>query len=501
MRESLMHSFGEISLLDLHGNYRKKETAPDGSKDENVFDIQQGVAINIMVKKNGKPTLVQRGDLYGKRDEKYDWLDNHRLQKNGYDELQPQSPFYFFKKQDYDLNEVYQTFIAVNELFPVNSAGIVTARDHFTIEWKKNSVWRKINRFKDLPEKEARALYELGDDTRDWKVKLAQEDIQESGPAKEKLSPILYRPFDKRFTYYTGNSRGFHCMPRSEVMNNMINGDNLAINYVRQQKSGDSWQHVLISNKITESCYISSQTSEICYASPLYLYPENNNENGNGNDSGKNGGGTTMMVFEEEEEYTSRRANINKEFYALLENTYGERPEPEKILYYTYAVLYAPAYRQKYAEFLKSDFPRVPFTKNYELFENLAELGGELTELHLMKSDKLNNPLAKFQGKGNNVVAKPKKIGRDYQPDEQRVYINKEKQYFEGISPELWEYQIGGYQVLDKWLYDRRERKLGNADIQHYCKAATALSLTIDLQKEIDALYAGVEEDVIEWRA
>lgn len=377
----------------------------------------------------------------------------------------------------------------------MSSAGIVTARDHFTIHWKKEEVWRIINQFKDLPEKEARTLFELGEDTRDWKVPLAQEDIKQSGPSKDQVVPILYRPFDKRFTYYTGHSRGFHCMPRGQVMQHMLAGDNLALNYARQWKSGKTWQHILISNKITESCYISSQTSEICYTSPLYLYPEYNNKNNNAN--GKDGSGTMMMVFEGREEYKTRQPNVNKDFYNLLENIYGKRPTPEQILYYTYAVLYAPAYRQKYAEFLKSDFPRVPFTQNFGLFNELAELGKDLVNLHLMKADKLNKPFAKFQGKGNFVVAKSKKVGRNYQSSEERVYINKEGQYFEGISPEVWEYKIGGYQVLDKWLYERRERKIGNEAIQHYCKMVTALSYTIELQKQIDDLYAGVEEDTV----
>jgi predicted helicase len=184
-----------------------------------------------------------------------------------------------------------------------------------------------------------------------------------------------------------------------------------------------------------------------------------------------------------------------------LETTYGNRPTPEQILFYTYAVLYAPAYRQTYAEFLKSDFPRVAFTKNYELFSELADLGEELTNLHLMKSEKLHNPIAKFQGEGNNVLGKSKKVGRNYKPEEERVYINDDMQYFEGIPEEVWEYQIGGYQVLDKWLYDRRERKLSNEEIQHYCQVVTALSLTIELQKEIDELYAGVEDEVIQWKA
>jgi predicted helicase len=450
-----------------------------------------------MVKRDDMTQKVQRNDLYGKRNKKYEWLENHRLQQNGYEELKPQSQFYFFKKQNYKLNESYQKFIPVNELFPVNSAGIVTARDHFTIHWKKKEVWRIINQFKDLPEKEARTLFGLGEDTRDWKVTLAQEDINQSGPSKDQVVPVLYRPFDERFTYYTGNSRGFHCMPRGKVMQHMLTEDNLALNFVRQCKAGNTWQHALISNSVTESCYISSQTSEICYASPLYLY--SNAENGNGGGNGQKSGGTMMMVFDEEKEYRTRKPNINKEFYALLENIYGERPSPEKIMNYTYAVLYAPEYRKKYAELLKSDFPRIPFTQNYELFDELTEHGKGLINLHLMNSDKLNQPIAKFQGKGNFVVAKPKKVGRNYQPDEERVYINKDEQYFEGIPAEVWEYKIGGYQVLDKWLYERRERKLSNEDIQHYCKIVTALSLTLELQQQIDTLYVGVEEDAMDW--
>jgi predicted helicase len=221
----------------------------------------------------------------------------------------------------------------------------------------------------------------------------------------------------------------------------------------------------------------------------------------NGSDAGKKkfAGNTMMMVFEEEEEYTERRPNLNPEFYALLENTYGQRPTPEQILYYVYAVLYAPAYRQTYAEFLKSDFPRIPFTKDVELFQEMAALGQQITELHLMESDQLHQPIAKFQGKGSNVIAKAKKVGRNYKPDEQRVYINKDGQYFEGIPKEVWEYQIGGYQVLDKWLYDRRERHLTNEEIQHYCRVVTALKHTIDLQQQIDEIYPGVEEETVTW--
>lgn len=491
MRESLTKSFNEIQILDLHGNSLKKETTPEGSKDENVFDIRAGVSIALMVKKQGKEKQILRNDLFGLREEKYEWLKCNGNSGADWKELEPQSPFYFFKEQNYVLNVAYQKFIPIDELFPVNSVGIVTARDHFTLHWNEDEIWRTVTRFKDLPVKEARILYELGNDSRDWKVKLAQEDIKQSGPDKSHIVPFLYRPFDKRFTYYTGNSRGFHCMPRGEVMRNMIAGENVGLISPKRVELDQSWSNCFISDKITGHVIVSSKT--IDYLFPLYLYPETNTQNGRNN----RGGGTMMMVFEEDVEYTERRPNINKEFYQLLEHTFGERPTPEQILHYTYAVLYAPSYRQTYAEFLKSDFPRIPFTGDYELFKELAGLGKELTELHLMKSDKLNDPVAKFQGKGSNIIAKSKKTGRNYRPEEERVYINEDGQYFEGIPEEVWEYKVGGYQVLDKWLYDRRQRKLSNEEIQHYCRVVTALYHTIELQKEIDGVYLGVEEGVV----
>jgi predicted helicase len=491
MRQSLMNSFDEISVLDLHGNNRKKETAPDGSKDENVFDIQQGVAIHFMVKKDGTKKRIQRGDLYGLRNKKYEWLDDNCLYKNGYDEISPQSPFYIYKKLDYELGEKYQKNIQITELFPVNSTGIKTHRDDFVIDIDESDLRRRISNFMDLKksDNEIRLLYDLKDN-RDWKLSKKRKEIDRDKGWKKSFTEILYRPFDIRHIFYHKDAIDFG---REEVMKHLLIGSNLGLITVRQVAE-ENFNHSLITDKIADTrVTFSSRGSGYIY--PLYLYSNAEEENKKNRGIG---GGTMMMLFEEGEEYTDRRPNINKEFYVLLENVYGQRPTPEQILFYTYAVLYAPAYRQTYAEFLKSDFPRIPFTKDYELFNDLAKLGEEITNLHLMKSEKLHDPIAKFQGEGNNVIAKSKKVGRNYVSDEERVYINEEMQYFEGIPEEVWEYQIGGYQVLDKWLYDRRERPLGNDEIQHYCRVATALYHTIELQEEIDELYAGVEEDVVE---
>ncbi|MCF7803829.1 MAG: N-6 DNA methylase [Candidatus Marinimicrobia bacterium] len=494
MRESLMGSFDEIAVLDLHGNARKKETAPDGSKDENVFDIQQGVAIHTMVKKDGKENTVRRNDLYGLRQEKYNWLEKHNLNKNGYEEIQPQNPFYLFTELDYDLEEQYQRFIQVTDLFPVYSNGIKTHRDHFVIDFNESKLLARIEAFANSNQsvKSIENSFQVNE-TNNWKITDTQSALKKADLAKY-LQKVLYRPFDRRPLFY---HPAVIDRDRKEIMWHMVAGENLSISIGRQwQVVGSPFYDIVLTSDSIVDTNLFRRGGNAMF--PLYLYPKTDDDNGNGS---RRGGGTMMMVFEKDVEYSSRQPNINKEFYNLLETTYGKRPTPEQILYYTYAMLYAPSYRETYAEFLKSDFPRIPFTKDYEFFCELADLGEELTALHLMKSDKLNDPIAKFQGDGKNVIAKSKAVGRDYRPEEERVYINEDEQYFEGIPEEVWEYRVGGYQVLDKWLYDRRERRLSNEEIQHYCRIATALQYTIDTQKRIDEVYPAVEEDVVMWES
>ena len=491
MRKSLMHSFDEISLLDLHGNARKKETAPDGSRDENVFDIQQGVAVHIMVKNQELQKRVQKADLYGLQEEKYEWLQENQLQSNAYEEINPQSPFYLFTDLDYDLGKRYQQYIRVTDLFPVYSTGIKTHRDEFVADFDENALRRRISTFLDTnrSDEEVRTLYHLHDN-RDWKLSKKRRAIQRDPYWRECFTNILYRPFDIRHIFYHQDAIDFG---REEIMQHYLTGDNLGLVSVRQVAE-EQFNHSLLTDTLVDTRVMFSSRGA-GYTFPLYLYPNPDSEINNS----PRGGSTLMMVFEKDAEYAEWQPNINKEYYNLLENTYGKRPSPEKVLYYTYGVLYAPAYRQTYAEFLKSDFPRIPFTRDDDLFTRLAESGKELADLHLMRSDKLNDPMARFQGDGNNVIAKSKKVGRDYRPDEERVYINEDGQYFEGIQEEVWNCQIGGYQVLDKWLYDRRERRLGNEEIQHYCRIVTALYHTLDLQKRIDEVYPAVEENVIPW--
>jgi len=491
MRQSLMRTFDEIYVLNLHGNSLKRETCPDGSKDENVFDIRQGVAIAFFVK-TSPPTpspragrgrgggVVCHADLWGLREGKYDWLMHHDMTTTDWQEIRPKPEFYLFMPRDEAALERYNDFVRVTEIFPVHSVGIVTARDSLTIKWTPEEVWTTVLNFSSMDPELARVAYRLGKDARDWKVKLAQEDLKSSGLDRRKIVPVLYRPFDIRYTYYTGKSRGFHCMPRPDVMRHMLAGENLALMTCRQL-SQLTWAHAMVSDRITDDCMVSNRTRERGYLMPLYLYPDTSKKD----------------LFSALEPGGERKPNFSSKVVAALKAAYGEEPAPEDIFHYIYAVLYADTYREKYADFLKIDFPRIPFTADFECFQALAALGKRLVDLHLLRSEELDPPVARFQGEGDNRVARTQRQGFRYEPKEERVYINK-TQYFEPVPLELWEYQIGGYQVLAKWLKDRQDWRLILEEIKTYCRVVTAIQRTIAVQEEIDALYPVAETPIVE---
>ncbi len=469
MRQSLMNSFDEIYILDLHGNSLKKEKCPDGSKDENVFDIQQGVSIALFVKRKDKKDSckVFHSETWGLREQKYRWLLKNDINTTKWKRLSPKSEFYLFIARDERLLKEYESYPKITDIFIQNSVGIVTARDKLTIKWTKDDVWTTVLNFSKLDPENARTVYKLGKDVRDWKVEFAQKDLKDSGLDLGKIVPILYRPFDIRYTYYTGKSRGFLCMPRPEIMHHMLK-ENLALITSRLTK-GETFKHVQVSSNIVEVICMSPKTSNNGFVFPLYLYPI----------LGKKDLFSHMEISER------REPNINQVLLTTLKETFKKAPTPEDIFFYIYAVLYSNIYRSKYSEFLKLDFPRIPFTKDYKLFIKMGDYGKRLVDLHLLKSPEINPPIAKFQGKGDNKIEK-------LRYEHTRLFIN-ESQYFEGVEPEVFEYQIGGYQVCEKWLKDRKERKLSLDEIKHYCNIITAIQKTIEIQKVIDNIYPRVE--------
>ena len=481
MRQSLMKTFDEIYIIDLHGNSLKKETTPEGGKDENVFDIRQGVAIALFVRnKEHKESHVFNADLYGLRKEKYNWLESHEFSTENYEQIHPKSPYYFFVKRETLKVEHYLGWKKINEIFPVNSVGIVTSRDKFTIGFNKNELNKRILQFKNLslPEEVISQAFNLKNKS-NWKISDARKKISKIDNPENYYKEILYRPFDKRYVFY---HQALIERMRPDVMRHMLK-ENIGLTVVRQVKASREWRHCLISDKIIESSFVSNKTSEITYLFPLYLVHE---ERENVHKSGS----MVMMVFESQASYSSRKSNINDNINEKLKVAYGQKIEPEGILYYIYAILYSDIYRKTYGEFLKVDFPRIPFVGDYEIFQKISKLGRKLADLHLLKSAALDPPVVKFQGSGDNDRIE-KVI---YKENERRIYINKEK-YFEAVQPEVWNYQIGGYHVLNKYLKDRRGRIIEEAP--RYCGIVTAIQKTIEIQKQIDDIYSGIEENLI----
>ena len=485
MRRSLMDTFDDIYILDLHGNALKRETCPDGSPDKNVFDIRQGVAIAFFVKRGNanmdereaRTASVYHDERYGTRGSKYAWLDEEDRGSTQWHKLNPVSPSYLFVPRDRTLEAGYRRFISVSEAFPVNSVGIVTARDRLTIHWSAEQVWSTVRVFSGMEPQLARDGWKLGKDARDWKVTMAQQDLRDSGPTRENVVQILYRPFDVRHTYYTGRTRGFLSQPLLKVMRQMLSGENLALMMPKRVEHVGTWQHAFVAATISDHVAVSLKT--IDYHFPLYVYPTTDHGD----------------LFAQPGS-SPRQPNLDPKLVAALREAHGRPSSPESIFHYIYAVLYAPTYRTRYAQFLRIDYPRIPFTAKRDLFAELANLGTRLAGLHLLKSPELDPPTCRFEGKGDARVAKTKAQGFRYDANEERLYVNR-TQYFGPVPREIYEYRIGGYQVCQKWLKDRRERRLELDDIRAYCRIVTAIERTLTIQQQIDALYPQAEEECL----
>lgn len=443
MRWHLLKTYDKIYTIDLHGNAKKKETAPDGSADVNVFDIEQGVSINVFVKTGNKKTndlaKVFHFDLFGKRELKYDFLSESSLNQINFKELPNIAPNYFFVSKDFSSQKDYDNGFKLTDLFPLNNVGIVTAKDSVLIKDTKKELKASVETF--------------------YQIEVEQNLIR----------PISYRPFDEKFVYYDIKLiEG----AREKLMQHFINGKNLGIAICKQFKTGDTYQHVSISNKIIESCFVSNRTSEITSIFPLYLYPETNGQQTIG-------------------QTAERTPNLNPEIVKQIADKLGltfinekdttkDTFAPIDILDYIYAVLHSPSYREKFKEFLKIDFPRVPYPKDKDTFWQLVNLGSQIRQIHLLESPIVEKYITQYPIDGDNVVTRPK-----YQDG--KVFIN-ETQYFNNVPQTAWEFYIGGYQPAQKWLKDRKDRKLEFDDILHYQKIIVALTETDRLMKEINKI-------------
>lgn len=459
MRWHLINSFNTIYVLDLHGNAKKKEIASDGGKDENVFKIMQGVSIIICVRRGKitKPAEVLKSDLFGKREEKFKQLNILSVKRINWEKINLQAPYFRFVAIDVKTQTEYQNGIKINELFTNSTVGIVTSRDSFVIDNRKEMLKYRITNFIDGYNDP------LVKETPNFNFK----KVRSIPFNEENIKQISYRPFDNRHIYFHDY---FIERIRKEIMQNFLVGDNIGFMICRQQKTS-GFYHILVHNNIIESSYVSNKTSEIGSSFPLYLYQEKGEINS---------------------KKTKRRSNLNqKEVEQLLVNiskyewvddheykTNNSQICPLDILDYIYSVLHSPKYREKYKEFLKIDFPRVPPAKDKDQFIKLVELGGKLRKLHLMEDPELNILFTTFAISGDNVVEK-------VQFNDEKVWINK-AQYFGNVPKESWDFYIGGYQPAQKWLKDRKGKSLNFEDIVRYQKIIKVQLKTIEIMKKID---------------
>jgi hypothetical protein len=445
MRKHLLECFDKIYILDLHGNSKKKEVSPDGSADVNVFDIQQGVSINIFIKtdKKKKNELGQlfHYDLFGKREFKYDFLNENNLNSLKWNSLPLKKPNYFFINKNYQGQDEYKKGFSIDELFQIKAAGIKTHRDSVVIGFNKKELKEQIEDY------------------------LFSVDNTSNSFSETKFKTISYRPFDNRFIYFDTELVTRH--REKQIRHSFLK--NLSLISGRQTKNREIC-HFFISNTLSEMKTAESSTGS--YHFQLYTYPETN----------------AQQTIEQQE---VRKANLNAQIVKQIEEKLGltftnekEQSEntfaPIDILDYIYAVLYSPTYRGKYKEFLKIDFPKVPYPKDKDTFWQLVKLGGEIRQIHLLESPKVEQYITQYPIDGDNVVGKTK-----YQDG--KVFIN-DTQYFDNVPQVAWEFYIGGYQPAQKWLKDRKNRKLEFDDILHYQKIIVALSETDRLMKEIDKI-------------
>jgi predicted helicase len=456
MRFHLMKSFSVIYVLDLHGNANKKERAPDGGEDKNIFEIKQGVAIFVGIKRNRNKNdhgKILRADCFGPRLSKLKYLDTNSLHSIEWKELVPSAPNYEWVVRDEITRKEYSKGFSVSELFLSSGVGFVTARDEMAIQYTKADIEKVVNDFQTMDAEALRATYNLRKDTQDWKVLLAKEDVIKNF-SEDKFVPISYRPFDTRWTFYTGNSNGFHCRARGDTMRHFLAGNNIGLITVNRSPAETPASYYFLTQHPYSNGYIRSDSVSIDTVFPLYRYAEDG----------------------------FPASNLKREIVTEVESIVG-KVSPEDIFYYVYAVLYSPTYRNKYKELLKTDFPRVPFPKDAKRFRKLVTLGAELRSLHLLESPKVNKFITTYPVGGSNVVEIQKyKSGK--------VFIN-EQQYFGNIPDSAWRFYIGGYQPAQKWLKDRKNQILSNSDIEHYQRMIVALVETEKIMQKIEAIPLG----------
>lgn len=478
MRRELMRCFDKIYILDLHGNTRKKETTPDGKKDENVFDIMQGVSINIFVKKAGnhEGCEVYHKEISGKRDQKYKFLQDSKFASVDWERLEPIKPNFFFVPKDFSAEDDYRKGFGLADLMHINSIGLTSARDGLLIKNDAKDVRTLIEDLNSLSQIDFLRKYPDAIDSRDWTYQNARNNTSHVS-----IREIQYRPFDYKYLPYTSASKGILSYPRDVIFKH-LRRPNLVLIAKRDFSESDRAQGFVsehITDRRTWSCPGMGCGDS---AFPLYLYPEKSEFDGVSNERIANLDDTVWTTIENYVKYgQANRPLTSQELSGELgfdAPCHSHFLTPEQIFDYIYGVLHSPAYRKKYKEFLKVDFPRIPYPTSHDEFFHYAEIGNQLRELHLMHNVPMAASVAAYPEEGDNLVEQPKWI-------DNKVYINA-KQYFNNVPESAWNFYIGGYQPAQKWLKDRKGRTLSCDELIHYRKIINILIETERLMLSLD---------------
>jgi predicted helicase len=464
MRKSLLETFDKIYILNLHGN------SIIGEPDKNIFDITVGVSIAIFVK---MPKPLKEKEVYYystldnnllKRKEKEDYLFDENLKTISWKRLKPELPYYWFIDKDLSNQKQYDEGWGLNKIFKIYNSGIKTDRDSLFIDREKNTLTKRI---KILFEGQFDKSFQDKYNVKNSGSYNLLEKVNNNKFIAHNIHLLHYRPFDFRYIYY---QVGLTSRPSNSVHESIIDKENVGLIFPRFVKGMKS-NYGLITNKPADVALGGSHSGSETYIAPLFIYKSNGNSDENGNG----------FLFKDE----IKRDNFTKEFRSFLKKQKLEKYTPEQILGYIYAIMFSETYRTKYYEFFKIDFPKIPFTDNKKLFGKLSNLGNELIENHLLKRNYNNKEMPVFAVEGNNEINQ-----HNYDDKNQRLYINK-IQYFEHFNKSVWEYEIGGYQVIDKYLKSRKGLILTYDEINHLKKVATSIQKTIELQVIIDKLCKG----------
>ena len=464
VRESLFAAFNRITVLDLHGNTTALEASPEGV-DVNVFDIQQGVSISFWgkVPQSINPQPARFAELWGSREDKYGALSSQSIQTTKWEAIRPHTPYFFFVPKDFGAQEEYDKGWQLPAIFPTSTSGVTTHRDHFFVGFSEAEVRGRVKKFTDGGLTDANVAVAF--DLEDWDFKKDRARVMKQEKSANPIVPYSYRPFDERAIFYSTDLIERH---RYEVMRHML-APNLGFCFMRKPIPPQFNQCMVTRSAIDKNFY-GYQT----YVFPLFLHDEDKPTQG------------ALPVSD------SRRLNISPDFIKSWSTTLGVRwassgptdciktTGPMDVFHYAYAVFHSPGYRTRYAEFLKIDFPRLPLTARLDLFRALAALGGDLVALHLLESPQLDHPITRFIGNPKQEIEKVTYADKT-------VWIDKAQTTgFKGVPDLVWNFHIGGYQVCEKWLKDRKTRTLTKDEIAHYQKVVVALTETIRLMSEID---------------